>query len=628
MLPHQLLRFKVTNKGKNIAPLLCDFSNPNFNLYVHLADKMISELNQSLLVKEKKGELIKKISLLESVYDDYKLVRGLYTLLERRCTFDDINIFSKFNNTGDLCKVNNQSADHAQVFNKKYLSPSEIRKMLYELSSERGYSLTSIDRTEIFNVVAAKTGIPPDIVSLLMWSDLEENLVLERFEPITAENLIAWYNLSLIQTLMFNCIKIEFSLTGGTNWKYALRAVKRLGLMYALEYRSHPAVKGEDENVFRSMQDGNGSMKSEFKDSIICSIDGPLSLFKLTDRYGAAIAKLVPIIISLPSWSLKAWIVRKTFASNKKIYEFEMSESSSCKLAEPSMSSIESTYAQNSGNDYFDSNLERNFASRFIQSIHDWKMTREPDPLILPNGKAMIPDFLFEKYERRVYLEIVGFWTKEYLFRKVQKLETIINSANANQRNKIDLLIAIDEGVYASAKASSIERDAWRSLISTISDKRVILYNNQNIPLKPVLVYLKTIDEENTKNLIESGFEDILDKILDSLDNNYEEVISITDLANKWNVQLEFLLKVLQSQAENRNRIDNYALVDKYLISDFKLEKLKSLLKSIDNLNEANDVLKFNGIPESCILDVISKLGFEIVWYGIDSSRASIKRNV
>jgi hypothetical protein len=369
-------------------------------------------------------------------------------------------------------------------------------------------------------------------------------------------------------------------------------------------------------------------MKSEFKDSIICSIDGPLSLFKLTDRYGAAIAKLVPIIISLPSWSLKAWIVRKTFASNKKIYEFEMSESSSCKLAEPSMSSIESTYAQNSGNDYFDSNLERNFASRFIQSIHDWKMTREPDPLILPNGKAMIPDFLFEKYERRVYLEIVGFWTKEYLFRKVQKLETIINSANANQRNKIDLLIAIDEGVYASAKASSIERDAWRSLISTISDKRVILYNNQNIPLKPVLVYLKTIDEENTKNLIESGFEDILDKILDSLDNNYEEVISITDLANKWNVQLEFLLKVLQSQAENRNRIDNYALVDKYLISDFKLEKLKSLLKSIDNLNEANDVLKFNGIPESCILDVISKLGFEIVWYGIDSSRASIKRNV
>jgi hypothetical protein len=589
---------------------------------------MISELNQSLLVKEKKGELIKKISLLESVYDDYKLVRGLYTLLERRCTFDDINIFSKFNNTGDLCKVNNQSADHAQVFNKKYLSPSEIRKMLYELSSERGYSLTSIDRTEIFNVVAAKTGIPPDIVSLLMWSDLEENLVLERFEPITAENLIAWYNLSLIQTLMFNCIKIEFSLTGGTNWKYALRAVKRLGLMYALEYRSHPAVKGEDENVFRSMQDGDGSMKSEFKDSIICSIDGPLSLFKLTDRYGAAIAKLVPIIISLPSWSLKAWIVRKTFASNKKIYEFEMSESSSCKLAEPSMSSIESTYAQNSGNDYFDSNLERNFASRFIQSIHDWKMTREPDPLILPNGKAMIPDFLFEKYERRVYLEIVGFWTKEYLFRKVQKLETIINSANANQRNKIDLLIAIDEGVYASAKASSIERDAWRSLISTISDKRVILYNNQNIPLKPVLVYLKTIDEENTKNLIESGFEDILDKILDSLDNNYEEVISITDLANKWNVQLEFLLKVLQSQAENRNRIDNYALVDKYLISDFKLEKLKSLLKSIDNLNEANDVLKFNGIPESCILDVISKLGFEIVWYGIDSSRASIKRNV
>jgi len=622
MLPHQLLRFKITNKGKNIMPLLCDFSNSNYNLYLHLANKMISDLNQCLLVKEKKGEFIKKISLLESAYDDYKLVRGLYALLERRCTYGDINLLSEFSQSKNLGKVIKPA-----VFFKKKIGPSEIRKMLYELSSERGCSLTNIDRTEIFKMVAAKTGISVGDISILMWSDLEENLILKQFEPIAAESLIAWYNLSLIQTLMFNCIKIEFSLTGGTNWKHALRAVKRLGLMYTLEYRSHPSVEGDNVDVFRPALYDDGSMKSEYKDSIVCSIDGPLSLFKLTDKYGTAIAKLIPIIISLPSWSLKAWIVRKTFTSNKKIYEFEMSDSSSYKLAEPSVSFMKSTYAHTSGNDYFDSNLEMNFAARFVQSIHDWKLTREPDPLILPNGKAMIPDFLFEKYDRRVYLEVVGFWTKEYLFRKVQKLESIVNSANDNQRNMIDLLIAIDEGVYASVTSSSIETDAWHSLISTLSNKRVILYNNQKVPLKPVLEYLKAIDEENTKNLVENGFKDILNKILDWLDNNLEEVISISEIAHKSNIPLEILLKVLQSQAENRRRINNYVLIDKYLISDSKLEKLKSLVKSIDYLNEANDILKSNGVPESCILEVISNLGFEIIWHGIDSSRASIKRH-
>ena len=81
--------------------------------------------------------------------------------------------------------------------------------------------------SEIVNMVASKLGISADSVSNFMWSDQEENLILERFESITPESLIAWYNLSLIQTLLFNCIKLEFSLTGGTNWKYALRSCKK-----------------------------------------------------------------------------------------------------------------------------------------------------------------------------------------------------------------------------------------------------------------------------------------------------------------------------------------------------------------------------------------------------------------
>ena len=46
-------------------------------------------------------------------------------------------------------------------------------------------------------------------------------------------------------------------------------------------------------------------------DTIVCSLDGPQSMFKMTEIYGTAIAKLLPSIICAESWSLQAWIIRK-----------------------------------------------------------------------------------------------------------------------------------------------------------------------------------------------------------------------------------------------------------------------------------------------------------------------------
>ena len=78
---------------------------------------------------------------------------------------------------------------------------------------------------------------------------------------------------------------------------------------------------------------------------LMCSIDGPVSLFKLTDRYGTSIAKLIPFIISSSWWHLNASIVRKTM-SGKKIYEFRASSADfqQLKLREPSQNYQGSQY--------------------------------------------------------------------------------------------------------------------------------------------------------------------------------------------------------------------------------------------------------------------------------------------
>ena len=86
MLPLQLLRIKVSNKGKNISPAFCRLGGDS-SYELKIATDMIKQFEDSFNKRETKGLLGERISLLEASYDDYKLVRGLYALLERRCIF-------------------------------------------------------------------------------------------------------------------------------------------------------------------------------------------------------------------------------------------------------------------------------------------------------------------------------------------------------------------------------------------------------------------------------------------------------------------------------------------------------------------------------------------------------------
>src|SRR5919202_5256937 len=90
MLPAQLLRAKIKNKGKNIEPLFCRHTvdgDRSDDYEIHLAATLIEEFNESWKNKERNVLLAERVSMLEEQYGDYKLVRALYTLLQRRCIF-------------------------------------------------------------------------------------------------------------------------------------------------------------------------------------------------------------------------------------------------------------------------------------------------------------------------------------------------------------------------------------------------------------------------------------------------------------------------------------------------------------------------------------------------------------
>ena len=596
MLTLQLLR--VRTRGGTIFPLFCTKEED-----IELAKKMIQEFEQTWKNKEKKAVLEDRISAIEEsdAGSDYKLVRGFYALLERRCRFK-----SRDSNSG------NDSETSSTI---PIIDPPRIRKAVFEESSKRGFALTEFERREIADSVASKLHLSShDVVLKVLWSDLDDNLILDYFDAIDPEALVGWYNLSLMQTLLFNCTKLDFYISGGSNWKRVLRSVKRLGLMYHLQ---QPQQQQENR--------------------IICSLEGPLSLFKLTDRYGTLLAKLLPSIIfpldkkregSDGEWHLDAWIVRKTM-DGRKIYEFKISKNEIPKLmidpyssfpsrsitekesARPS--SLSSSSLNNDYNNNFDSAVEEKFAKRFEQAETGWRLIREPDPLVLSNGGAFIPDFMFEKYDKKIYLEIVGFWTSEYLERKLQKLADIFVSDDSrkkrNNKDKTDpLFIAVNED-FACSKSS---------FSSIVPKEQLIFYRNDTVPVKPILDYLKSIDRE----MIERKVNDPNLKI--ELDNNDDDntVISISEVAQRYSIPVEVVVRRI-SLRDNREK---YIEAGMYLITKSKAHKLESLLAGTSRFIDACSILSKEGIPESCHADLIVKLGYDVSWQSIDASTAVIAK--
>lgn len=656
MLPAQLLRAKIRNKGKNVEPLFCAHSTgvgPSGADDIHLAAKLIEEFDESWKNRERSGLLSERVSIFEEQYGDYKLVRGLYTLLQRRCIFGlkKSELTQTNNSTAktNLLEVTNQDALELA---SRSIDPSHIRRQIFEESSKRGFGLTDSERSEIINSVASRLGIHASLMVENMWNDLEDNLIIEHFFKLSPSELIGWYNLSLVQTLLFNCTHVEFSVKGGLYWKRVLRDLKRVGLMYYLEQReelSRPQKQSYRENYIRSTQNWLSSENSDT--SIVCSVSGPLSIFKLTERYGTSIAKLLPSIVSAGRWFIKAWIVRKNFTSGKRIYEFELSaDKSPLLLREPIRDGFKmgkthqlllSGNIDSTSNTYYDSKVEENFAKRFAQSVKGWTLIREPDPIVLSNGKALIPDFMFEKYGKKIYFEIVGFWTREYLEKKLEKIRDITATEKVSRP---DFLMAVNSDYYAASSnsTSTKEKPGISQIFNFIEKNHLIRYKGNDIPLKPILEYLKYTEQVLEREIASRHSDLLLVQLREAIERSESQntVISLDDLAEKCKVPVEAALRIIKSKSpvgesenENYQGDQGYAkfiVVGKFLIPRSKANELGSILdrEKITRYNEASLLFAKNGIPDECHAELISKLGFEIVWKGIDYNNAAIEKNI
>ncbi len=614
MLPIELLRVRISSKLNQIKPIFYDSQEKNQLLLVVKLVKMFEQMGTEGVSKAKLDENILEM---EAKYTDYKLVRGICHLLEQRCVY----------------ALPGRTFPHGG--NNNAMNAINLRRKIFEESSRNGYPATEDERKQILQKFATESDLTTDGLETAMWADLDKNKYLKNFESLSPLQLISWYNISILQSLLLNCIKLEFSVYGGFSWKKILRKIKQLGLMYFLfqennlESESNKQTRNQ-EMVFNSKKDKR----------VVCTVEGPLSIVRLTDKYGTAMAKLIPFIIFTDTWSIDAIILRKSISGVRKTYRFQISNKDkdlplfdASKVQPQSESNMDSGLIYKNAIDNFDSIVEKKFMDKFLKFSIGWNLIREPDPLILSNGKAFIPDFVFEKYGIKVYLEIVGFWTSEYLKRKLEKIKDLLNTKSGTSVGA-DLLIVANIDNYISENGDKIMIDSIFS--KYIGRNNLIFYKKDQIPFGPIIKYMKNIDTRIIDD-ISINFNNSIVKELESIiEDKQNEIIFLKQVSDKQNIPVESVLKTIRNLQSNndasttaiKNRLKRFLLLDNYLISNDKIDELLPVLTKLKKLSDAVRFLGQNNIPEECITSLIPKIGFEIVWNGIDFNDALIKQKL
>ena len=396
VLTANLARSRTTDE--TVTPLFID---PEEDRYRETARELIRLFQEHL--GEPKGDLEAAIDELTVADTDYKIVQGLAKLLTDECEFKMV----------------------------APAEPREIRRRLFEKANER-YPIVrqptlgeDTQKLEVYSVVADGLGISLEECYRGMYADLEDNKRLVRIGTRTADQyaggeddaptsttaltgsssedyehtdltvdwLLTRYNLALGQAVLYDATEMRIRVWDhfGTVFSY----VKLFGLMH---------------RIYPIDSDGERVASTDLAAGYEAVLDGPASLFSQSRKYGIRMANFLPALPLCERWEMDAEILIDETTGETRRFTLNHTEG------------LGSHY---SARKRFDSDVERTLAQKWERATTEWELVREDDVFDL-GAEVMIPDFAIEHPDgRRAILEIVGFWTPEYLDSKLAKIREI-----------------------------------------------------------------------------------------------------------------------------------------------------------------------------------------------------------
>jgi predicted nuclease of restriction endonuclease-like RecB superfamily len=239
-------------------------------------------------------------------------------------------------------------------------------------------------RDEVLSAVAAELNLEPDAVLNSLFADLHDENRMLRFEDMTAQRLIDRYNVALAQAVLLRSVlvKAEVRNERPARYRQLFRRLKFHRLLYRVE----------------------GSMR----DGYVFQIDGPLSLFSATTKYGLQVAWFLPALLLCSDFRLEAEL---RWGPKRDPRSFLL-ESRDALVSHQADTGV-----------YIPAELTA-FVERFRQVAPGWEISECTDVVELGCEGVWVPDYrvVHAASGTDVFIEVLGFWKRSSLERLTRLL--------------------------------------------------------------------------------------------------------------------------------------------------------------------------------------------------------------
>lgn len=297
--------------------------------------------------------------------------QGLAKLLEDRCEFDVVS--------GMPPEKLREEVFREAALRRGQRTEADTPNAQGELS----WRWPTFDRQGVLDVVAGRLALSAEAVDQGLFADLKSEQRLVSFKDITPERLLARYNVALAQAVLLRSTRVHVQVRGESPQRYRqlFRAAKFHRLVCELERTG--------------------------RDAFALHLDGPLSLFTATQKYGLQLALFLPTVLLCRDFDLTAEL---RWGPQRKERKFLLS----------SRDSLVSHLPDFAG--YTPPELGM-FAELFRKKVSDWDIDEDVELRPLGNG-FWVPDFILVQKAtgKRVFLEILGFWRRSSAERHLERL--------------------------------------------------------------------------------------------------------------------------------------------------------------------------------------------------------------
>jgi predicted nuclease of restriction endonuclease-like RecB superfamily len=230
---------------------------------------------------------------------------------------------------------------------------------------------------------AAELGLPAADLERCLFADLRSAQQLISFKDLTPERLLQRYNVALAQAVLLRATVVHVKIRNEPPQRY--RQLLRLLKFYQLLCEVEPI--GDNAWCLR--------------------LDGPLSLFASTQKYGRQLALFLPAMLSCKTFELEAELLWGPRRAAKK-------------------------FRLTSGDGLISHYVDRGmyvppelvlFVDLFRKRIDDWEIAEATE--LLPLGNSFwVPDYqlVHRATGQVVYLEVLGFWRRSSVEKHLLRL--------------------------------------------------------------------------------------------------------------------------------------------------------------------------------------------------------------